>query len=275
MSFGYTVLGFGSGISEVSYGAIEATGGTETEVGIYKYHTFNSSDDFIVTATGTDSNTLQYLVIAGGGGSHWRGAGGAGGYRTGEASASVQTYSIVIGAGGRGMRAASPYVDSANGYTSSGFGLSNTGGGRATNNGAGASGGSGGGASASAAGGAGTAGQGNAGGSCNSSSYGAGGGGAGAVGESPTSHLEANADGGAGLAWLDGTYRAGGGGGSGSVYPYSYGGQGGGGRGGGNTDGGAGGTNTGSGGGGSGNSPNSGAWGGSGVVIVRYQIAAA
>ena len=71
-------------------------------------------------------------------------------------------------------------MDSTSGNTSSGFGLSNTGGGRATNAGAGASGGSGGGASASASGGAGTSGQGSAGGNSNQSASGGGGGGKGA-----------------------------------------------------------------------------------------------
>ena len=90
MSIGYTVLGFGSGVA--GYGSIEATGGTITEVGAYRYHTFTSSGNFVVSAVGEDANTLEYLVVASGGGGHRFGGGGAGGMRNGSASAVSYTH---------------------------------------------------------------------------------------------------------------------------------------------------------------------------------------
>ena len=45
---------------------ISATGGTITEDGGYRIHTFNSSADFIVTGGG--SLSVDYLLVAGGGG---------------------------------------------------------------------------------------------------------------------------------------------------------------------------------------------------------------
>ena len=43
MSFGYQVLGFGSG---GQFNPIEATGGTVTAAGGYTYHTFTSSGTY-------------------------------------------------------------------------------------------------------------------------------------------------------------------------------------------------------------------------------------
>ena len=64
---------------------VAATGGTITTSGDFKIHTFTSSGTFTVTDAGgaTGSNTVDYLVIAGGGGSGGSGTGGAGagGYR--------------------------------------------------------------------------------------------------------------------------------------------------------------------------------------------------
>ena len=67
MSFGYTVLGFGSGSSSPY---IAATGGNIATSGDYKIHTFNSSGTFTVTNAGdaAGSNAVEYLVIAGAGG---------------------------------------------------------------------------------------------------------------------------------------------------------------------------------------------------------------
>ena len=45
---------------------ITATGGTITTDGDYKVHTFNASGDFEITA---GSGDVEYLIIAGGGGS--------------------------------------------------------------------------------------------------------------------------------------------------------------------------------------------------------------
>jgi hypothetical protein len=61
--------GFGLG-AETGPAFIIATGGTITESGDYKIHTFTSDGTFTVTNKGkpTGSNTVDYLVVAGGGG---------------------------------------------------------------------------------------------------------------------------------------------------------------------------------------------------------------
>ena len=57
-----------------------ATGGTITTVGDYKIHTFNSSDNFVVSQLGTAPNdVVAYLVVAGGGGGGATGSGVGGG----------------------------------------------------------------------------------------------------------------------------------------------------------------------------------------------------
>jgi hypothetical protein len=98
---------------------IVATGGTITCDGDYKVHTFTGPGDFIVTNAGSPSgsNTVDYLVVAGGGGGSGgfcqgasAGAGGAGGYRQNFPSPAVAglpvtatTYTVVVGAGGAGV----------------------------------------------------------------------------------------------------------------------------------------------------------------------------
>ena len=103
---------------------VAATGGTVTTVCTdYKVHTFTGPGSFIVSAGGSPagSNTVDYLVIAGGGGGAGNpgagSGGGAGGYResvpspaawTGSPLAnpanarpvSAQTYPITVGGGG-------------------------------------------------------------------------------------------------------------------------------------------------------------------------------
>ena len=103
---------------------IIATGGTITESGDYKIHTFNSSGTFSVVSAGdsSGSNTVDYMVVAGGGGSgsdlnRAGGGGGAGGFRESVPSpaawtasplanpgnslpVSVQGYPITVGGGG-------------------------------------------------------------------------------------------------------------------------------------------------------------------------------
>ena len=78
---------------------VQATGGTETTVGGYKYHTFASSGTLTVSSGGS----VEYCIVAGGG-SGGRGnggsGGGAGGMLTGTASLSAQSYTITVGAGG-------------------------------------------------------------------------------------------------------------------------------------------------------------------------------
>ena len=142
---------------------VAATGGTITTSGDFKIHTFTSSGTFTVTAPGTSdgSNTVDYLVVAGGGGGAGfggcglgGGGGGAGGYResfpnpaTGGTPVTAQAYPITVGGGGGAS------VSGSNSIFSS---ITSAGGGRgAVNPGAGTAGGSGGGASAGGAVGAG------------------------------------------------------------------------------------------------------------------------
>jgi hypothetical protein len=107
---------------------VSATGGTVTCCGDYKIHTFTGPGTFTVTNAGTPagSTTVDYLVVAGGGGGggsalgyYSGGGGGAGGFREsvpspaawtasplanpgGALPVSVQSYPIIVGAGGGG-----------------------------------------------------------------------------------------------------------------------------------------------------------------------------
>ena len=67
MNFGYTVLGFGSGVSG---GAVftAATGGTVSTDGNTKIHTFNSSGDFIISQVGVDDDQVSVELAGGGSG---------------------------------------------------------------------------------------------------------------------------------------------------------------------------------------------------------------
>jgi len=287
----------GSGIvivrSKVAWA--QASGGTETISGGYKYHTFTSDGTLTVSGSGN----VEYLIVGGGGGggqSNRSGGGGAGEAKTGTTTLSAQNYTITIGAGG---------AEGIDGSSSSAFGLTSVGGGKGgyyTTDGG--SGGSGGGGGPTSFGGTATAGNdggdgGDAGGT-NSNRGSGGGGGAGAAGgDGGVGANGAGGDGGAGIEWPtgSGTYYAGGGGGFG-IYSGNSGGDGGAGGGGGgggffdaaagsggsnggqdgqddttgDGSGGDGGANTGGGGGGRiGNNGSSGT-GGSGIVIVRYKI---
>lgn len=281
------------------------TGGTITTSGGYRYHTFTTSSSLVVPSG--FSATAEYLVVAGGGGggagrasaSWWAGGGGgAGGAIDSSTTLSAQTYTITVGAGGNGQTAGSNHQSASgvNGNNSTAFGQTAIGGGAGgsyidgsvTN---GRSGGSGGGAGATTttgSGGSGTSGQGNAGGSGVTSGTGAtgGGGGAGeAGGNASSSGTGVSGNGGAGINWKSlGTFYAGGGGGGASTAPGNSATPGTGGSGGGangrtsvgdGANGFSGQVNTGGGGGGiGGNSSisNSGGAGGSGIVIVRYQL---
>ena len=292
---------------------VAATGGTVTTVCTdYKVHTFTGPGSFIVSAGGSPagSNTVDYLVIAGGGGGAGNpgagAGGGAGGYResvpspaawTGSPLAnpanarpvSAQTYPITVGGGGtvsqpQGNEGGNSIFSD---ITSAGGG----GGGKADNN-PGVAGGSGGGAAPGGSVGAGNTPpvsppQGNAGGAAGASSGGSGGGGgAGGVGTAgngspPDGGNSGGGDGGPGVATsITGSpvTRGGGAGGGGrDTYsgpgPGGTAGPGGGGAGGtqNSNNAGAGTDNTGGGGGGGGeNQP--GKNGGSGVVILRYKF---
>lgn len=290
-------------------GFIVATGGTVTESGDYKIHTFNSDANFVVSSVGPTPGVAQqvsYMVVAGGasGGfstANAAGGGGAGGFREGKISSdpytdspldagaglavTAQSYPVTVGGGGSAPpgsgydgQAGSNSVFST--ITSAGGG----GGGRhvEVGNPGGSGGGGGGGSASGKAGGSGNTppvsppqGQnGGTGGSPSPDQMSAGGGGATAVGtnaSNPTSGA-----GGAGATTsisASPVARAGGGGGggvSGQGGPGA-GGTGGGGAGGNSSAGTAGTTNTGGGGGGGSNS-NAGGAGGSGVVVIRYKF---
>ena len=93
---------------------VAATGGTITTSGDYKIHEFTGSGTFTVTDAGNDagSNSVEYLVLAGGAGggiqpASGRGGGGAGGQlsnfpspATGGIPVSVTSYPVTVGAGG-------------------------------------------------------------------------------------------------------------------------------------------------------------------------------
>lgn len=267
------------------------SGGTVSNSGSYRIHTFTSSGTF----TNTLSTTAEYLIVAGGGGGG-EGGGGAGGMITGSATLSAGTnYSVVVGGGG----AENGFNGNAIQGGNSTFSLVGTtvvgGGGGATTSDGADSGGSGGGGrrDGTTSGASGTSGQGNSGGTSSAGSYrgGGGGGGKGSAGSGGGGGSQTSEFGGAGgtgaASSISGSsvYYAGGGGGgteAGARSGMASGGNGGGGRGNnGNVSGQqaqAGTANTGGGGGGCGgggggasaiDTPKN---GGSGIVIIRYTI---
>jgi hypothetical protein len=295
---------------KISYGvsifSFSATGGTITEVGGYRIHTFTSSGDFTVTS---DSVEVDYLIVAGGGGAgrDQAGGGGAGGliFKPSQTITSG-SYTVTIGAGG--ARA----VDSANppsaGENTTFLSLSALGGGPGSfgfTNSISKNGGSGGGGDGenhNTGGGTGLqpssvdGGYGNNGGAGGSDNGGGGGGGAGVGGSNASG--DSGGAGGDGLnevtfsgtiynfATMFGTnngeiilgeawFAGGGGAGGNSSAFFSSGGKGGGGDATTSTTGQVGddgATNTGGGGGGSWSSALAGGNGGSGIVIIRYAI---
>jgi len=98
-------------------GAGSGSGGTETTVGSYSVHTYESTANFVWTAGAGEiqgingvspaggSDTIDVLYVAGGGGGGGKnaGGGGGGGFRviTGQAI-SAGTHSVQIGGGGAG-----------------------------------------------------------------------------------------------------------------------------------------------------------------------------
>ena len=94
---------------------VAATGGSVLTSGDYKTHVFTSNGDFVVSSAGhpAGSNSVEYLVVAGGGSGasgDVGGGGGAGGVRenypaptTGGLPVSATTYPITIGGGGGGV----------------------------------------------------------------------------------------------------------------------------------------------------------------------------
>lgn len=124
---------------------IAATGGSVTTSGNYKYHTFTSDDNFVVTAAPT-GKYIDVLLVGGGGasGGNYSGGGGGGVIINENVSIGLGSYGIVIGNAGSGA--------GASGGDTTAFGLIALGGGGGGISGysgswsAGVSGGSGGGA---------------------------------------------------------------------------------------------------------------------------------
>ena len=81
-----------------TWGGVSATGGTVTDIGGYRIHTFTTSGTFTVGAGGN----IEVLVVAGGGG-----GGGGGGIVYGSTSISAgQVIAVTVGTGGTGGAAA-------------------------------------------------------------------------------------------------------------------------------------------------------------------------
>lgn len=260
-----------------------ATGGIITIVNGYKIHTFNSTDTFTTNMAGD----VEVLVVAGGGGSGYDVCGGGGGgglIHQSKFAIDSGNINVTVGNGGS-------YAYLGNNGENSIFGILTAiggGGGSYYYDCLGKDGGCGGGGNPNGpntnprvpgvrGGGSGVAGQGYNGGSTGTGFGGCGGGGAGGIGGIQDG---AGSPGGIGLAFdISGTltyYAGGGGAGGGAVTSIGYGGLGGGGNGDGRNAGTPGlianGTpNTGGGGGGDGGWTTPGN-GGSGVVIIKYQI---
>ena len=159
-----------SSANAVGQAFISATGGTVTESGNCKIHTFTGPGTFCVSSIASDAaqNTVSYLVVAGGGGgsgSHGAGGGG-GGFREYRAPTQAPLYTasplngnpcgtavtitatafpITVGGGGTAGQDPGP-VDGGQGNTSTFSTISSAGGGGGANySNAGLSGGSGGG----------------------------------------------------------------------------------------------------------------------------------
>jgi hypothetical protein len=293
---------------------ITATGGTVATSGDFKIHTFTGDGCFVVSSVGNPrgSDSVDYLVVAGGGsgghGNNGGGGGGAGGFREGRQCASAYTasplvapaglpvsattYPVTVGGGAVGVAQPNVGIQGTSSVFSTITSTGGGGGGRWSTGGQTAGGSGGGSAQPSGTGGAGNTpptspSQGNNGGNLGYNQMG-GGGGAGAGGTPGHS----------GCGCGSNTDRNGkGGGGNGvatsiSGSPTSYGGGGGGGFSNapglspasdyapGGTGGGANGgpgtqngsTNTGGGGGGAPGIAPNSGAGGSGIVIVRYKF---
>ena len=285
---------------------IQATGGTVTTSGDFKIHTFTGDGIFDVTFKGIGTpdapDAVDYLVIAGGGGSGFDtgGGGGAGGYRASGFGPSplrgtaitltTSSFPVTVGGGGSGG-GPSVCTVAPNGGDSVFSTITSAGGGGAgrgaatVNSSAGGSGG--GGAahpSASRSGGAGNTPpvsppQGNNGGNGGTPTGNAGGGGGGATAagsngvHSNPPLIRQGGNGGAGapntITGSDVSYAGGGGGGG--VSGVGTGGSGGGGNGGGPSGTGTSGSANTGGGGGAGGPSNSNA-GGKGIVVIRYKF---
>jgi len=190
----------GYGLTAGGFKGMCATGGTISNDGVYRIHTFNGAGTFTVSALSPDSdfNKVDYAVVAGGGGGI-HGGGGAGGFRQssgvltggyavsplGACVASLPVsatgYPIAVGAGGSNNAGTLGCAGSPSSFQSISASGGGGGGGRNQNGGPGGSGG-GGGDYGPQSGGSGSAGQGNPGGNGGPHEAGGSGGGATAVG---------------------------------------------------------------------------------------------
>ena len=213
---------------------IVATGGTITESGNDKIHTFNSDGTFTIqTAPTPANNNISYMVIAGGGGGGKSRAagGGAGGFREGKTPAtpytasplnapaglpvSIQAYPVTVGGGGAGSTSSSAIGSS--GVNTTFSSITSAGGGGGGSNapapGGGANGGSGGGGMNPSPGGGG----GQPGGTGNTPPVSPPQGNPGGTGDYGVPHYGAGAGGGATAAGGNGTTSIGGTGGAGAT----------------------------------------------------------
>lgn len=94
------------GKSNVTY--MVASGGTQIDSGSTRYHVFSSSGTFTVTTAAPNTPAINYLVVAGGGGTYVPspgysnpGGGGGGGLKNSSVSiTSPGSYTITVGGGG-------------------------------------------------------------------------------------------------------------------------------------------------------------------------------
>ena len=278
------------GLTSILSGAFTVTnfasGGTITEVGGYRIHTFTSSGTFTVNRGGN----VECLVVAGGGGtgySLYHNGGGGGGGVLYNASKYIESGSMSVTIGNGGAGGTATYGTGTNGgntifgdITANGGGYGGTYSSNPGNNGGSGGGGAENGADASHS--PGNATQGNSGGFGYTGGQGAGGGGgAGQVGQVGVLNVRGG-NGGNGMDFfISGSNTYYGGGGGGSAYygsATSSGGLGGGGTGFSSASNGSAGSanglaNTGGGAGGYERSDGrNGGAGGSGIVIIRYPI---
>lgn len=293
---------YGRQSNQLAITVADATlGGTITQTGNVRVHSYTTSGTFTTTA----NITVTCMVVAGGGGggNDMGGGGGGGGYLANSfLSVPAGTYTVTVGGGGSGAPATNGGTRGSNGGNSVFHTLTAIGGGGgasghrsdttpAVSAGVGGSGGGSSGRNNNYA--LGTAGQGNAGGPSNGEWYSGSGGGSAAAGSATpgaggagtennilgTSYYWAAGGGGSGYSSNGGAGGIGGGGGGagpsggaagGSALNPAMAGQ----SGQTSTIGGAAGTNTGSGGGGGAhfNSNNNGGNGGSGIVVIRVAL---
>ena len=182
---GWKVVGAGREADKTATDFVIATGGTVTESGNFKIHTFTGPGTFEITQAGTGpAQNMDYLVVAGGGAGGMgatasSGGGGAGGLRfsadqwcapspvsprAGSAlTTSIASFPITVGAGGAELTPSNPGQKGNNGNNSVFSTITSTagGGGAGHNDTNGNPGGSGGGGASGSPVAAGTGGSGN------------------------------------------------------------------------------------------------------------------